>query len=227
MSTRPAATETLHPLLEPTLFYNPPYERQLEDEFAWHLVKYLNPSTALSYQYEAETPCGKFWIDFVVEAGPFRIGFELGDMEGQPDEEQEGMRDAAIIGCGAVDVLYRLRAADVAYHLNDALAVIARWQPELFSARGHINLNTLASPELAACAPRPADTEVNVMYGIATDEYDGEAFTWPGDEQAPPSLVVRRLALGYPAGWLCAYDRALVHYGVSPDDLKHRWAKTA
>ena len=35
---------------EPSLFYAPPYERPIEDEFAWHLVKYLDVRAGLQYQ---------------------------------------------------------------------------------------------------------------------------------------------------------------------------------
>lgn len=218
----------LHPLVEPTLFYNPPYERPLEDEFAWHLVKYLSPASALEYQSEVETPGGKFWIDFVVDFGSRRIGLECGDLSDLDDSDETGLRDALIIGTGGVHVLYRLRGKDVLHRLHDCLLVIARWEPELFSTRGHVNLNTLATPE--ACSgtpPRPGDTEVRLTYPSmpVSDEYEGETFEWPSD--APDDLVVRRYSRDKAAGWIQQFDRALTHYGITPEVLGARWARSA
>lgn len=219
--------DVLHPLVEPTLFYDPPYERPLEDEFAWHLVKYLTPTSALSYQAELETPGGKFWIDFALEFGARRIGFELGDLTDSDDPEEQALRDALIVGTGGVDVLYRLRGQDVLHRLHDCLLLIARWEPELFSTRGHINLNTLASPEARAAAPRPSDTQTILRYPAETitDEYEGETFEWPSDE--PADLVVRRLAKEHPATWIRQFDHALAHYGISPETMAARWSKSA
>ena len=64
-----------HPLVEPSLFYDPPYERPLEDEFAWHLVKYLTPISRLDYQVKCDTAKAKVWVDFVVETGQGTSGF--------------------------------------------------------------------------------------------------------------------------------------------------------
>jgi len=217
-----------HPLMEPTLFYDPPYERPLEDEFAWHLVKYLTPVCSLAYQHRVKTPGGTFWIDFVVEFRSRRFGFEIGDLSEVGDEEQERLRDALIVGTGAVDVLYRFRGADVLHRLHDCLTLIARWEPELFSTRGHVNLNTLATSEAYSSKPKPSDTEYRITYSRPSfeDEYEGESFEWP-ERDAEPELVVRRFARGYPAGWIRTYDRALAHFGVDANDLNASWAKSA
>lgn len=221
--------ETAQILLEPSLFYAPPYERPLEDEFAWHLVKYLNPVTALDYQVKVETPCAHMWIDFVVEHGGRRIGFECGELEADADERQEQLRAALILGSGQIDVLYRFRGADLAHRLHDCLLLAARWDPELFSARGQINLGTLASPEAQAHRPLRHETVARVGYAHpeAEDTIDGESFTWPAREGEQPVLVVRRLSRDNPAAWMRDYDRALADYGVSDDDLGRQWAKSA
>lgn len=223
-----AGGETASLLLEPSLFYHPPYERPLEDEFAWHLVKYLNPVTSLAYQVKVETPCANFWVDFVVEHAGRRVGFECGELEGGEDDEQERLRDALVLGTGSLDVLYRLRGADLVHRLHDCLLLVARWDPDLFSARGQVNLGTLASPEAQAHRPLRHETLARIAYPQpdAEDSYEGEAFTWPAPADAP-GLVVRRLGRDNPAGWIRDYDRALAHYGVSDDHLGAQWAKTA
>ncbi|MDX1548879.1 MAG: hypothetical protein R3247_17905 [Rhodothermales bacterium] len=216
-----------HPqYLEPSLFYDPPYERPLEDEFAWHLVKYLEPITGLRYQVRVETPCAPLWVDFVVEHGARRIGFELGEPETVAEAEQDRLRDALLLGAGGLDVLYRFRAPDLLYRPHDALHLAARWDRALFSERGRINLQTLASPEARTCHPRPQDTVARIVYDAPALEgtIDDEAFAYP--EDVPAELVVRRLSRAQPGAWMPAYDAALKQYGIPEDALTTRWAKT-
>lgn len=231
------APEPHHPLIEPSLFYDPPYERPLEDEFAWHLIKYLQPITGLRYQVRVETPCTNAWVDFVVEHGARRIGFEIGSLDADGsadaalDDDQQRYRDALVIGSGALDVLYRFRAADLLYRPHDALHLAAMWDAALFSERGRINLHTLASPEARPCQPRPHQTIAQVTYEApareagSEDEAAAEPGAWP--QEVPPMLVVKRLSRANPGAWMAAYDEALRQYGVSDERLKHRWAKSA
>ena len=213
--------------VEPSLFYDPPYERPLEDEFAWHLVKYLRPITGLRYQVRVETPCAPLWVDFLVEHGARRVGFEVGPMDGAIDEEQDRLRDALVIGSGALDVLYRFRGADLMYRLHDALLLAAHWDAGLFTERGRINLNTLASPEARTCHPRPHETTARILYTVPAEEgaIDGEPFTYP--EEMPGELIVRRLSRANPSAWMRDYDAALVHFGGSDDRVGRQWAKSA
>jgi hypothetical protein len=216
-----------HPLVEPSLFYDPPYERPLEDEFAWHLVKYLTPISGLQYQVRVETVAMPTWVDFLVEHGARRVGFEVGEVD-EADTQALHYRDALLLGTGAVDVLYRFRGADLMYRIHDALHLAAKWDADLFSARGRINLRTLASPEARAHQPRPHDAVACVAYAPpepATTP-DGEAFAWPGDD-VPNELVVRRLARARPGAWIRDYDRALAHFGVSDDALSRQWSRSA
>ncbi len=223
--------EPHHPLIEPSLFYDPPYERPLEDEFAWHLIKYLRPITGLRYQVRVETPCTNAWVDFVVEHGARRIGFEIGSLDDVHDEEQEHYRDALVIGSGALDVLYRFRAADLLYRPHDALHLAAMWDASLFSERGRINLHTLASPEARPCHPRPHQTIAQISYeATETEDTEGtlpDANAEPGLHEVPPVLIVKRLSRANPGAWLNAYDEALSHFGVSDERLEQRWAKSA
>ena len=215
-----------HPqFVEPSLFYDPPYERPLEDEFAWQLVKYLEPITGLQYQVKVETPCANVWLDFVVEHGARRIGFEISALEEAADAEQERYRDALVIGSGALDVLYRFRGADLLYRPHDALLLAAQWDGAVFTERARINLNTLASPEARACRPRPYETVARVVYEAPEGEIEGEAFAWP--EEVPAELVVRRLSRAHPGAWMKDYDAALSHFGVTADAVSRQWAKSA
>ncbi|ARA94127.1 hypothetical protein AWN76_013840 [Rhodothermaceae bacterium RA] len=177
--------------LDPSLFYDPPYERPLEDTFIWHLIKYLNPVDAVLYQARAVTPCAPCWVDFVVEQNGRRIAFEIGDLEAGADERQEALRDALVVGSGAVDTLYRLRGADVLEHPHEVLHLIARWEPGLFSHRGHVNLRTLAAPAVRDADPGP---DADVVHVVLDDEAD---------------VLVRRYSRTAPATWVNRYDEAL------------------
>lgn len=223
----PADAQAPHPLVEPSLFYDPPYERPLEDEFAWHLVKYLTPISGLRYQVKVETLATNTWVDFLVEHGARRIGFEVGDLA-EADAQALRYRDALLLGTGAVDVLYRFRGADLMYRIHDALHLAAKWDADLFSPRGRINLRTLASPEARAHQPRPHDAIARVTYDAPAPGMtpDGEAFDWPSDD-VPTTLVVRRLTRSRPGAWIRDYDRALAHFGVSDDALSRQWARSA
>ncbi len=220
----------VHPqFLEPSLFYDPPYERPLEDEFAWQLVKYLQPITGLRYQVKVATPCANVWVDFVVECGTRRVGFEVGSLEDATDDDstETAYRDALVLGSGALDVRYRIRGADLLYRPHDALHVVAAWEPGLFTERGRINLHTLASPEARGCRVRLHETVCRIVYEAPTaaGEVDGEAFDWPAD--VPADLVVRRLSRAQPGAWMRDYDAALLHYGVSDEAVSRQWAKSA
>lgn len=207
-----AAPRTPPVLDEPSLFYDPPYADPLHDAFAWHLVKYLARGSGLRHQVEGpRVGTLALGFDFVVERGGRRIGFMC---SASPDGAEHDRRcDALRIGCGAVDVLYRLRTDDIEHHLNDVLLLVAKWDAALFSERGRINLHTLAHPAARAAQPHPTDTVVTVRYD-ATD-------TAPTD-----ALRLQRLSRAHPEGWLPAYERAARQAGRRPP-AKHRWARSA
>ena len=224
-----SAPETHPQLLEPSLFYDPPYERPLEDEFAWQLVKYLKPISGLRYQVKVETPCANAWIDFVVESGARRIGFELGGLRpaAREDLEDATYRDALVLGSGTLDVLYRFRGLDLLYRPHDALHVVCAWEPGLFTERGRTNLHTLASPEARACRVRPHETTCRIVYEapMVEGQIEDETFAWP--EDVPADLVVHRLSRANPGAWMRNYDAALRYFGVSDDAVGRQWAKSA
>lgn len=132
------------PFLGPSM-YDPPYESPLEDEFAWRISKYLNRKTVLAKQIEVETICGAFRIDFVATTqSGIRVAYEC-DGEQFHEPRRDEWRDAMILGSGLVDSIIRLRGADLTYHPDDVLLLLARWDPELFSERSHFTLRRLAS----------------------------------------------------------------------------------
>lgn len=209
-----SASARTPPLLdEPSLFYDPPYDDPVHDAFAWHLVKYLQPGSGLRHHVEGpavEGCAGR--IDFVVEQNRWRVGFMCGVSEAGAAHDRQW--DALCIGQAAVDVLYRLRAGDIEQHLHDALLLVGKWDAALFSERGRINLNTLATPAARAARPGPTDTVVTVAY----DEAAGA----PGTN----TLCIQRLSRSHPEGWMPAYR--LIQQTAGPAAAPRRpWARSA
>lgn len=172
--TRPAT------LSEPTLFYAPPYATRLADAFAWDLVKYLVPVSGLQADVRLSAT---ILLDFLIEAPGHRVGIQLG----------RGAEGTAIVPDGT-DVLVRIDGDDLLAHMTDALYLMAGALPGVFSARGRLNLERLASMEARAAVqeqPRPASA--TVTYPPPEEEWtlDGEVVTVEG---GPASTVRVRVA---------------------------------
>src|SRR5438034_2138016 len=80
---------------------------------------------------------------FVVVSEPHRIGFDCHDFDGI-DGLRDEWRDAVILATNGVDVIYRFREADLRMHLPDCSYVASLLDPQIFSSRGRINLETLS-----------------------------------------------------------------------------------
>ena len=212
---------------EPTLFYAPPYARPVEDEFAWHLVKYLDERAGLLYQERIETAAGPVWVDFVVEipvaGGTRRVGFELTDPA--DDAGDARYRDALLVGDGpdgrpALDALYRLDTRSALYRLHDALALVERWEraagTPLVSPRGRINLDRLATADARAVTLAPEQGRAYVAAFEAPLD-DAEVDADPFDAVAPPLPPLRldRRSAAHPATYLRDYDAAFGHFGLA------------
>lgn len=127
----------------PRAFYDPPYESPIEDAFAWNLIKHLDPATYLVKQHPAPTICGSFRLDFVAIAGSRRIAFECDGAEFH-DRLRDECRDAMILWSGHVDMVYRLKGADLHYRMNEVVGTLADLEPTLFDDRGRRNASSLS-----------------------------------------------------------------------------------
>lgn len=192
--------------------YDPPYETPLEDELAWHLVKYLHRSVRLRSQVRVPTPCGVFWVDFVIEHRGRRIALECGALDEDVDERQERFRDALIMGSAVFQTLYRFRGKDLFYHMEDVLFLLSRLHPELFTERGRINLERLASFEARVWAPPRRGPVLTLAYDAATDAAATDAVA--ADEAYAP-VRIKRLRLKCATDWVRDHDAALAEYGAS------------
>lgn len=200
---------------EASLFYDPPYSTPLDDAVAWHLVKYLRPDHGL--QSAVSGPAlGAFStrLDMLVETPSRRVGLVYTPAA---TDLAERLHDGLLVGKGAVDALYRIRRADLAYHLHDVLWLWTRWEPALFSDRGRTNLATLASPTARAARPTPADVTC-ILPCPTSDEGDAPdplRAVLDVDLPAPSEVAVRRRLRTRPDTWRADYEAAHAHFQPS------------
>jgi hypothetical protein len=127
--------------------YLPPYDSPIEDIFAYHAVKYLDPSITFAPQDSVQTICGMFRLDFVAYTSTgASIAFECDGLD-YHEEGRDEWRDSLILGDAKVDAIYRLPGKAIFHCIDDLLYVVSQFNPELFSERGRINLETLSSLE--------------------------------------------------------------------------------
>ncbi len=199
---------------EPALFYDPPYATEAEDTFAWYVVKYLTPNAGLRHQVEIPTGPMTLKLDFVIEHADTRIGVMCSASAAGPDGDR--LRDALCMGTGAVDVLYRFRADDLLDRPHDLLALVAQWDPVLFSERGRLNIGALAHPTAKDRRPCPTETVVRLV------DPDASAGLLPSG-----IAVVQRLSQHHPDGWMPVYEQARESFGLAYSPLRQRWARSA
>ena len=125
--------------------YEPPYESPMEDLFALNLDKYLAEGVNVTKQTEVQTFCGMYRLDFVASlAGHPKVAFEC-DGKDYHDQSRDEWRDALILDAANIKAIYRFPDAALFYHTEDCIYLLSRWEPHLFSDRGHANLGRLAS----------------------------------------------------------------------------------
>lgn len=125
--------------------YEPPYDSPIEDEFAYHIVKYLDTNVQIIKQYEVKTFCANYRLDFLLtNNNGWNIGIEC-DGAKYHNRYKDRIRDTLILGSNAVSTIFRINGRNIKYNLNDCLWLIANFNPILFSERGLKNLEALAS----------------------------------------------------------------------------------
>ena len=211
--------------------YEPPYPGAVQDELAWHLVKVLREEARLRSEVEVEVPASHDWpeagtgpafftLDLVVEvpvgdAGGEvrRVAFEAaGGTSGRAlrDHDRRLRRDATLLAHGAVDTIYRLRGSDLLGHMDDVLYLASRWDADLFSERGRVNLATLASAEARAVGVRPEQPSVLVPYALSDEDgASAERHLWHVANGQAPHVLVRRLDRRFESVWGPYADRPL------------------
>ncbi len=217
-------TASLPLLAGPEVHVEPPYPGAVQDELAWHLVKYLREDAHVRSEVGVEVPAGPghgpayFTLDLAVDVpvaglpgATRRVVFEAGSPGhgALRDHDRLLRRDATVLAVGAADTVYRLRGTDLLHHMEDVLFLASQWESaadgatSLFSERGQINLRTLASPEARAIAVRPEQPSVLVPYALDPDDAADapERHLWHVANGQTPHVLVRRLDRRLPAVW--------------------------
>lgn len=126
--------------------YRPPYDSPIEDRFARYFCSYASSDVMFEAQVVTETLCGRFILDFVITVDGRKIAVECDGKEFH-NESRDEWRDAMILGESHVDVIYRIRGADLHYRIEDVFWVLASLEPVMFESRAIAKLRTIASDE--------------------------------------------------------------------------------
>jgi hypothetical protein len=100
-------------------------------------------------EYEVDTYCRTFRLDFYLQQGPVRIAIECDGREFHSRQDQwkrDLARDTLILGSGAVETIFRVEGKNIFHNLPDSLHLIGKYYPRLFTERGRQNLECLSSP---------------------------------------------------------------------------------
>jgi very-short-patch-repair endonuclease len=145
------------------------YESALEQRFAWLAHKYFRNRTLRS-----QVPVARYRLDFVFDQVAFECdGFRF--HSSRFDQERDRLRDHAILESGIVNTIYRIPGRCLVFRPEDCFYAISRWDPDLFSDRGLINLKHLVSDEIHAsftAAYLPPRGSFRCRYPLSDDEQD-------------------------------------------------------
>jgi very-short-patch-repair endonuclease len=111
---------------------NPPFESPLEEKFYNTITPLLLNNTKLIPQYEIETICKKFRLDFFIDCNNYKIGFEL---DGPTTHDQNSKiydywRDTIILYEGHVDEIYRFSGTDLMENMGKAILLLTDHIPK-------------------------------------------------------------------------------------------------
>ncbi len=201
--------------LQTALFYDPPYECELDDRLAQHLVAYLAPAASLQYKATVWTPWMRCRFDFLIDLGTRRVALDYTDTPEHVHTALVEDNDALALGSGNVDVIFRVRRHDLEDRLIDVLHLIARWDPALFTPYGRRIFASRAGSAVLGADPTVENDLAVIHYARPkrVEEAFEEPFEWLVEE-APDTLIIRRLGRENPAYWERQYERASLVYGM-------------
>ncbi len=134
----------------PIAYFDPPYDSPIEDEFAYHIFKYISSSTEVIPQKEIVTFCKTYRVDFFIKCGEQKVIVEC-DGAMYHDFYRDLIRDTLILGTGQVKTIFRLKGKNILYNINDLLWLLCRYCPEIFTERGCKVLTNLVSKATLQC----------------------------------------------------------------------------
>ncbi len=120
----------------------PPFDSPIEMTFADSCFKFLSPTVYVGKQVEVPTTHGAFRLDFLISVNDKKIAIECDGKdfhEGLRDE----LRDAILLGGGNCETIYHFRGCDLVYYPYDCIWLMSVLDRDLFTQRGHFQLNRL------------------------------------------------------------------------------------
>jgi hypothetical protein len=202
---------------EVALFYDPPYENEVDDRLARHLVAYLTPAASLEYKANVWAAYSACSFDFMIDLGTRRIAI---DYSATPDDLAGALvedNDALALGAGIIDIVFRIRGRDLEERMYDCLHLIAQWEPNLFTPYGRRIFASRASVEARRISVGGADDVLSVAYPEPAPEEVvafGDVIEWPLFLAEHQQTVMRRLSRERPDYWRRQYERASLVYGT-------------
>ena len=109
-------------------------ESPIEEIFHHEYCKFCKEEYELTAQKEFETRVGNLRPDFVTSFDGYLIAFEC-DGRDFHDEARDEIRDSILLGDEHVGTIYRFTGRLIANAPEMAIAIIAEYDPELFSER--------------------------------------------------------------------------------------------
>ena len=132
--------------------------------FAYHINKYLRDDAELEPNVVFSTCCGNFSVNFVVFVRHKPItGFQFTNKRFLMDSDEE-WRDAMILGDRHLENIYSIPEIGIKRNIDDVLYAISQWNPNIFSARGLINLQNLASTPARKAKIAPNEPFIWIYY---------------------------------------------------------------
>ena len=180
-------------------------ESPLEEFFIHHLEKYISHQTVIIPQYKVKTVTGNFRLDFVLQIGERKIGIEC-DGKDFHHEWHDELRDAMILGGGAVDTIYRFRGKDIHTFIDDCIYIIYFYDKDLFNDRYHILAEQLASQDIRMSLKDDSYSarERNMFLYEKVNQDSGEQVGWL-------ELLVERRDKKVGGHWQTLYSFAVKH----------------
>lgn len=114
-------------------------ESEIERIFYSEICKVISDEIKFEPQFEINTICGKFRIDFYFELNGKRIGIECDGKEFHKGS-RDSFRDSILLGDNHIDEIFRFKGKDIYYHAHKSIYMIFFLHPEFLSERGKKNL---------------------------------------------------------------------------------------
>lgn len=110
-----------------------PWNSPIEETFKDRLFCFLSFEVELRPQFEVQTQCGNYWLDFAIFHGIKIIGIECDGKE-YHEREYDFWRDSLILGTKKIQDIIRITGHQIHLYINSCLFQLGRWYPWLFSS---------------------------------------------------------------------------------------------